>query len=216
MDFLIKFANSFGLEQSGSTYMWAILLVGFLVLAISIDRYLYIFVKSNINANKFMDEIRRLIKAGDLQKAINLCKSAQDKALATVVLAALEKAKEINNFRAIQNAVDEGSLAILPKLNKRTNLIQTFSNVATLLGLMGTIYGLILCFDSISNPAIPAVEKSRLLAEGIAVAMFTTLFGLAVAIPGTIIFQMIANKTSSLIEDIDEQVLKLVNLLTGE
>lgn len=216
MDFLIKFANSFGIDQAGSSYMWAILLVGFLVLAISIDRYLYIFVKSNINASKFMDEIRRLIKAGDLQKAINLCKSAQDKALATVVLVALEKAKEVNNFRAIQNAVDEGSLAILPKLNKRTNLIQTFSNVATLLGLMGTIYGLILCFDSISNPAIPAVEKSRLLAEGIAVAMYTTLFGLAIAIPGTIIFQIIANKTSSIIEDIDEQVLKLVNLLTGE
>lgn len=216
MDFLLKFANGFAFDSDGMVFMWALLVTLVFMLAIAIDRYIYIYVRSNVNANRFMAEVLKLVKAEDIQKAINLCKSAGEKALPIVVLAALERAKEDKNFRAIQNAVDEGTLAILPKLNRRTNLLQMIGNVSTLIGLMGTIYGLIKSFEAVANPLVEQSQKTQLLAQGIAIAMNTTLFGLAVAIPAIVIHQIIINKTGQIIEDIDENILKLVNLLTGE
>jgi biopolymer transport protein ExbB len=89
-------------------------------------------------------------------------------------------------------------------------------NIATLTGLMGTIYGLILAFRSVSAPGIDVAEKSRLLAHGISVAMNTTLAGLAVAIPSILIYTVLHNKTTRIIDEIDEHTVKLINIMTQE
>ena len=89
------------------------------------------------------------------------------------------------------------------------------SNVATLIGLMGTIYGLIAAFRSVSAPGIDASEKSRMLAAGIAVAMNTTLTGLLIAVPAILIYTFLHNKTVKIIDEIDEHTVKLINLITG-
>jgi biopolymer transport protein ExbB len=209
--------ENFSMNTTGWLFMWVLLACAIFMVALAIDRAYFIIVRSNINANKFMAEIRKLVKGGDYTKAIALCNSAKDKALAQVVLAALKKisSSEKVEFRAVQNSVDEGTLEILPKLQSRTGNLSMIANVSTLIGLMGTIYGLIAAFISVSAPGIDAAEKSRLLAAGIACAMNTTLMGLIIAVPAILIYTYLHDKTNQIIDEIDEHTVKLINLITG-
>lgn len=212
-----SFIESFRWEADGSTYMYAILIVGAFAAAIAIERFYFLMVRSNINASKFMSEIRKLVRAGEYKKALALCDAAPEKALAQVVGASLRRVaeQEVTDFRAIQNSVDESTLEVIPRLNQRTSFLAMLANVATLLGLMGTIWGLILAFKAVSSPGIDAAEKARMLAAGISAAMNTTLMGLAVAIPAVLIYTFLFNKTAKIIDEIDEHTVKLINLLTG-
>jgi biopolymer transport protein ExbB/TolQ len=164
-----------------------------------------------------MAEIRKLVAGGNMKKAIELCERGKQKALPFVVLRGLKRADESEtlDFRAIQNAVDEGTLEVIPKLKERTNYLSMLANVATLTGLMGTIYGLILSFTAVGSQGVSEADKSRLLASGIAAAMNTTIFGLMVAIPSLMIYTYISNRTSKIIDELDEHLVKLINLVTG-
>ncbi|NOZ60476.1 MAG: MotA/TolQ/ExbB proton channel family protein [Calditrichaeota bacterium] len=209
--------KNFSTNSTGWFFMWALLVAAVFMVAVAIERIYYIMVRSNINAQKFMDEIRKQVRAGDYKKAIALCQSAKKRALPQVVLAGLKKvgSAEKIEFRAIQNSVDEGTLEVIPKLRERTSYLSMIANVSTLLGLMGTIYGLIAAFKSVSSPGIDAAEKSRMLAAGISVAMNTTLTGLMIAVPAILLYTFIHNKTDQIIDEIDEHTVKLINLITG-
>jgi biopolymer transport protein ExbB/TolQ len=215
---MAEFWRSFSPGLSGWVFMWILLVVAGFMIAIAIERMHYIYLVSSINAAKFMAQVRQLGAAKDFKRAIALCKSLRDKALPKIVLAGLVKASKMKNpnFRAIQNAVDEGTLEVIPKLQSRTNYLAMIGNIATLIGLMGTIWGLILAFRSVSAPGIDVAEKSRLLAHGISVAMNTTLFGLAVAIPSILAYTVLHNKTTRIIDEIDEHTVRLINLMTEE
>ncbi len=217
MLFFKQFAESFAWSSDGSSYMYFIALFGTIALAISVERIYYIIVRSNVNADKFMAEIRKLVAGGNMKKAIELCERGKQKALPFVVLRGLKRADESEtlDFRAIQNAVDEGTLEVIPKLKERTNYLSMLANVATLTGLMGTIYGLILSFTAVGSQGVSEADKSRLLASGIAAAMNTTIFGLMVAIPSLMIYTYISNRTSKIIDELDEHLVKLINLVTG-
>lgn len=214
--FAAQFFDSFRWEVEGSSYMWIILLLGALGLAIAIERVYYIVIRSNVNANKFMSEIRKLVASGNIKRAIDLCEKGKEKALPYVVLGGLKRAveSEVLDFRAIQNAVDESTLEVIPKLNARTNYLSMLANVSTLIGLMGTIYGLILAFAAVGGD-MPESEKSKFLTKGISAAMMTTIMGLMVAIPLTMIFTYIQNKTTKIIDEMDEHLVKLINLITN-
>jgi biopolymer transport protein ExbB/TolQ len=164
-----------------------------------------------------MDEIRKLVKADDIDKAEYLCARAGNRALPRVVESGLKAVggKEEVDFRTIQNSVDEGMLEVIPKLEERTHFLAMLANIATLIGLMGTIYGLILSFRAVSAPGIDPTEKARLLAAGISTAMNTTLTGLFVAVPATICYSYLQSRTKKIIDEIDEHTVKLINLLTG-
>jgi biopolymer transport protein ExbB/TolQ len=90
-----------------------------------------------------------------------------------------------------------------------------FANVATLTGLMGTIFGLIIAFDAVGGEGIPEADKTRYLAAGISAAMNTTIFGLMVAIPSLIVYTFLTNRTTKIIDEMDEHLVKLINLITG-
>ncbi len=212
MDLVISnFFHQFNPATDGFQFFWVILLFFIAMVAITIERYVYVFVRSNVNANRFMAEIRKLVAAGDFKKAIALCKSAGHKALPQVVLAALEEAerKEFVDFRAVQNAVDESTLEIIPRLNRRTGWLTVLGNVATLTGLLGTIVGLMISF------AAADAGGGEGLAQGISVAMQTTMWGLIVAIPSNLFYTFLNTKTSAILDDIDEHSVKLIHLLTG-
>jgi len=197
--------------------MYVIGLFGAVCIAISIERFYFIMVKSNVNADKFMAEIRKLVAGGNMDRAIALCDKGKDKALPYVVMKALKRAieSEALDFRAIQNAVDEATLEIIPKLQKRTPYLSMLANVATLTGLMGTIFGLIVAFASVGSEGIPEAEKNRFLAAGISAAMQTTIWGLTVAIPTLIVYTYLVSQTSRIIDEMDEHLVKLINLITG-
>jgi biopolymer transport protein ExbB len=212
-----EFFGSFKLDSYGFLFMFVILAMFVFAVAIAIERIYYVMVRSNVNADQFMVEIRKLVTSGNVKRAIELCNQGKQKALPYVVLAGLKRVAESEtlDFRSIQNAVDEGTLEVIPKLQKRTNYLSMIANVATLTGLMGTIYGLIISFSAVGSAEIPDDQKTRLLARGISVAMNTTIFGLAVAIPTIIVYNIIQNKTAQIIDEMDEHLVKLINLITG-
>ncbi len=207
----------FSPDSGGFYFMVALAIVAAVAIAIAIERTYYIVVRSNIDAPKFMAEIRKLVRAGEYKRALALCEAAPNKALPKVVGAGLRKVAESESidFRTIQNSVDEGTLEVIPKLQERTGFLAMLANVATLIGLMGTIWGLILAFRSVSVAGIDAAEKSRMLAAGISTAMNTTLLGLAIAIPSILVYTFLHNKTIKIIDEIDEHTVKLINLITG-
>ena len=217
MLFISQFGQAFGWTSEGSFFMYFIALFAAIALAVAGERMYYIVVRSNVNANKFMAEVRKLVAGGNMERAIGLCEKGKHKALPFVVLRGLKRANESEtlDFRAIQNAVDEGTLEVIPKLKERTNYLSMLANVATLTGLMGTIYGLILSFTAVSGEGVPEAEKSKVLAKGISTAMNTTIFGLMVAIPTLIAYTFISNKTAKIIDELDEHLVKLINLITG-
>ncbi len=215
--FLAQFGKSFTPSETGYLFMWIIALFGAIALAIIIERLYFILVRSNVNADKFMGEIRKLVAGGNIERAIELCEKGKQKALPFVVLRGLKRANESEqlDFRAIQNAVDEGTLEVIPKLKERTNYLAMLANVATLTGLMGTIYGLIIAFAAVGSETVSEEDKSRMLAQGISAAMNTTIFGLMVAIPTLIAYTYISNRTNKIIDELDEHLVKLINLITG-
>ncbi len=203
---------------AGYIFMWALLFTGAFMIAIALERGYYIWVRSSINSRRFMSKIRGLVEAGKYEDALQLCERKRNKALAKVVSAGLRQMTRdgaSTDFRAIQNSVDEGTLEVIPKLQRRTGFLSMIGNVATLIGLMGTIYGLILAFNAVSQAGYDAAQKSAFLAAGISTAMNTTLMGLAIAVPAILIYTFISTKTARIIDEIDEHTVKLINLLTG-
>jgi biopolymer transport protein ExbB/TolQ len=149
--------------------------------------------------------------ANNVDKAIKLCSAAGDAALANVLKAGLSRANR--GELEIQNAIEETSLEYSPKVTKLTPTIDVIANLATLLGLLGTIAGLISAFEAVAHAA--PEQKSALLAGGIAVAMNTTGFGLGVAIPGMFLSMLLKALQNKILQDIDLYSVKLVNLLVS-
>ena len=197
--------------QEGGFFMYPILGCAVFAMAIAFERLFYILFRANINATAFMAQIQKLIMANNIDRAIKLCNAEPHAALPKVVKAGLTRANRTE--KEIENAIDEATLEIGPAINKRTSYLSMLANVATLLGLLGTIMGLIQAFDAVAHAS--AEMKQTLLAAGISVAMFTTAGGLMVAIPTLVLHSIILNRTNKILDDVDQYGLKTVNLLTA-
>ena len=174
-----------------------------------IERFIFLFFKYNINANAFMAQIQKLVMANSIDKAIKLCNAAPSAALARVIKAGLTRANK--GTQEIQNAVEEASLEVIPYIQKRTNSLLAIANIATLMGLLGTIIGMIGAFSAMANVA-PDKRQAE-LGKNISLAMNTTAFGLIVAIPCMICHLILSGVTKKIIDEIDLYSVKLENLL---
>jgi len=197
--------------KEGGAWMHPILFFSVVGLGIIIERFIFLYFKYNINASAFMAQIQKLVMANNIDRAIKLCNAAPSAALPRVIKAGLTRANKGPD--EIQNAVEEATLEIVPIVTKRTTVLQQVANIATLLGLLGTILGLIAAFDALKNPNIPADQRQSMLAGGIAMAMNTTAFGLIVAIPCLIFQVFLTGVTKKIIDEIDQYSVKLENLL---
>lgn len=159
----------------------------------------------------FVKDVISRVQKDDVPGALSLCSRHKSMSLAQVIRAGLNNASM--GADQIRNAIDEATLKAVPDLERRTQYLATIGNVATLLGLMGTIYGLILSFAAVGKPGIDAAEKSTLLASGIAAAMNTTFMGLALAIPSIGLYSFFRAKTQRIIDEIDEYSLRILNVL---
>ncbi|MCZ7583823.1 MAG: MotA/TolQ/ExbB proton channel family protein [Deltaproteobacteria bacterium] len=198
--------------REGGTVMYVIAGVSVVAFAIIVERFFFIFFRFNINGAAFMRKVQQLVDAGNVERAIQLCNAAPHAALAKVLKAGL--ARSGDDDRQIQNGVDEAALEIIPKLTKRTNFLQVIANVATLLGLLGTIFGIIIAFKAVAE--VDPSMKQVVLTKGIAVALYTTAFGLIVAIPAMLAHAVIEASTTKIIDEIDEYSVKLINLLVSK
>ena len=197
--------------SDGGAWMHPILAMSIIGLGVIIERFIFLYFKYNINAAAFMAQIQKLVMANNIDRAIKLCNAAPSAALPKVIKAGLTRANK--GPEEIQNAVEEATLEIVPIVTKRTTVLQQIANIATLLGLLGTILGLIQAFDALSDPAIPPDKRQAMLANGISIAMNTTAFGLMVAIPCLMSQVFLASVTKKIIDEIDQYSVKLENLL---
>ena len=188
-------------------YPIAVMLVFFL--AVATDRIIVLFFKANIDKEAFLKGLKKHIFAGDLDQAISYTAGQKPTPLAAIVKAGLMKVPK--GEAEVQAAMDEASLRELPTIEKRTGYLAMIGNVATLLGLLGTIMGLIRCFAAVAN--VDASEKAKVLSAGIAEAMNCTAFGLVVAIPALVTFSLLQGRTQHMMDDINETTVGVLNLI---
>jgi biopolymer transport protein ExbB/TolQ len=195
--------------RTGGMWMYIILAVSIFAIGIVIERFIFLFFKYSINAEAFMAQVQKLVMANNIDRAIKLCNAAPSAALPKVIKAGLTRANK--GEVEIQNAIEEATLEVVPRVQKRTASLAALANIATLLGLLGTIIGLIEAFDALEK-ATPE-NRQRLLARGIALAMNTTAFGLIVAIPTLVAHLILSGTTKKILDEIDMYSVKLENLL---
>lgn len=195
----------------GGGWMHAITFVSVLAIGIMVERCVFLFFKYNLNANQFMAQINKLVMANNIDRAIKLCNAAAPAALPKVIKAGLTRANK--GEVEIANAIEEATLEVIPNITKRTPTLQQLANIATLLGLLGTIMGLIGAFDAVGNA--PPDQKTAMLTAMISIAMNTTGFGLMVAIPTLGAFIFLNNTVKKIIDEIDQYSVKLQNLLVS-
>ncbi|WP_193162888.1 MotA/TolQ/ExbB proton channel family protein [Microbulbifer hainanensis] len=196
--------------QNGGPFMYPIALVLVIGLAMVVERWIFLSLAKTANRRAYQQVLPMLQKRnynGVLQLAREN-KAAMGR-IAAAGIGTLQYAKRDEN---IALAIEEGILEAVPRLEKRTSYLATLANIATLLGLLGTIMGLIAAFTAVAN-ADPS-EKASMLSSSISVAMNTTAFGLISAIPLLLFYSMLQNKTNEIVDSLQMAGVKYLNLLS--
>lgn len=197
--------------EAGDWGMYPILLCLIIATAIVIERVLVLFFRASINKDAFLRGLKKHIYAGDLDKAINYVAGQKPTPLTNVIKAGLMNVPK--GEEEVQAALDEATLRETPRIEARSGYLAMLGNAAMLAGLLGTVSGLIRCFEAVAtvNPA----DKATILAAGISEAMNCTGFGLLVAIPALIGFSVLMGRTQHLINDINETSVSVLNLIVS-
>ena len=204
MDEIIKFF------QTGGVFMYPILLVFALGIAIAIERYLKLTLVRNANRGMW-DKLHPVLAKGDFDAARKLTEENKS-TVSRLLNSGLELQGAVRRRDDIEIVMEETMMEIIPQLEKRTPYIMLFSNIATLLGLLGTIMGLIQAFTAVAN-ANPA-EKADLLSASISVAMNTTAFGLMAGIPLLIIYVVLNSKAGEIVDSLEMASVKTLSSIT--
>jgi biopolymer transport protein ExbB len=195
--------------QEGGEFMHAISLTAVIGAGVMIERFIFLFFRYNINGGQFFNQIQKLVMANNIDRAIKLCNAADKAALARVIKAGLTRANKSEG--EIGSAIEEAMLEVTPGVGKRIAMIPALANIATLLGLLGTIDGMIRAFAAVATVA--ADQRATALAKGIGIAVNTTGYGLLVAIPLLAAHVFIAGLAKKINDEIDLYASKLENLL---
>ncbi len=191
----------------GGFFMWPILGAWLIGIGISINKF--IMLRSyDTDGPSFMNEIHKYIIGNDSKSAIKICSDTKG-VLPKVLKNGLKRANQ--SLEQVQNAIDATALEVIPLVDKWLNYLGLLANISTLMGLLGTIYGLIDSFEAVG--AADPSQKAAILSAGISKAMNTTAIGLLSAISIMVIHQILANKAEKIISQIDEFSVKLLDLL---
>ncbi len=196
-----------GFFQEGGAFMYPIALVLCVGLAISCERYL--FLRSTQKANeRLWEALADPMNARDHEKALELAERSES-TLARVLAYGLQRIPTAEGREDIEAAMEEGLLEVLPRLEMRTHYLALLANIATLLGLLGTIIGLIHAFTAVAD-ADPA-SKAEMLSASISVAMNTTAFGLMVSIPLLLVHSYLQTRTTTVIDGLEMSAVRFIN-----
>jgi len=200
------------LFNDGGFFMYLILAVFAIGIAIMLERYIYLSRTSRAT-NKLWRQLAPMLKALDFQRAFKLT-AAGKTPLSRVLNYGFSRHGENKRREIIEAAMEEGMMDAMPDIVQRTHYLATFANIATLLGLLGTIVGLIRAFEAVAE-ADPAA-KADLLSASISTAMNTTAFGLIAAIPLLLVHSYLVTKTARLVDNLEKAAVKSINLMVRD
>ena len=207
MDFFYSIVAFF---STGGVFMYPILIVFAIGVGIAAERYITLTMVTKDN-QVVWDQVQPLLTEGDFEKAREMT-SKDESTISQVLNMGLSLQGTVRRREDIEIAMEESMMEIVPRLEKRTPYVALASSIATLLGLLGTIMGLIQAFTAVAN-ANPA-EKADLLSASISVAMNTTAFGLMVAIPLLVIHAILTSKTGDIVDSLEMATVKSLNVFS--
>jgi len=207
MNVLATFASFF---KTGGPFMYVILGTGITIMALTLERFWVIGRASSFNSGKLTRDLLAKISKGDTSSAASLTQKIKGPVgrVAHAILSRGDRDEE-----KLHNAADGAASIVLPPLSRRLPYLSMLANSATLLGLLGTIFGLTTAFSAV-GAADPA-QRSAFLAVGISQALNTTAFGLIVAVPTLLLHAFLVSKVESVVEKVDETSVRLIEALVG-
>ncbi len=194
--------------NEGGIFMWIIAVVWCVGISIAFERIRNYF-KFDVDGASLMGNIKKNVIGNQVHDAIQTC-SESSALLSFVMKNGLKRANQSKD--QIQDALEASILEVVPKIERRLSYLALAANLSTLLGLLGTIQGLIQSFAAVAEAE--ASQKAQLLAEGIAVAMNTTALGLISAISLMVIHSFLMARGEKMIQEIEENSVKLLDLLS--
>lgn len=197
--------------QDGGIFMIPIATILVVGLAIIAERFYFLAHAKKTNREVF-DRILPLLQKRDYKAALDTGMNS-DAPVGKIISAGLQRLAQSSRREDIESAMEEGVMEAVPRLEKRTGYLATLANIATLLGLLGTIAGLSSAFEAVANA--DAAEKAAMLSASIAVAMNATAFGLFTAIPLLLSHSMIQSRTLEIIDSLEMAGVKCLNIMTN-
>ncbi len=192
----------------GWIWMWLILIVSMFGVSIIIERYITLREFARVSKDEIYRRVIEYLDKGDLKGALDYIKESKSP-MATIAYAIIASIENGADKKTLERYVNEAYLTQNPIISERLSFLATIANISTLLGLLGTIVGLIMAFHAVSN--VPAAFRTKALAIGIQVAMATTAFGLIIAIPTLAIHGYLTNIADKLSDELDDISTKFMN-----
>ncbi|AQQ69074.1 flagellar motor protein MotA [Microbulbifer agarilyticus] len=196
--------------QNGGAFMYPIALVLVIGIVLVVERWVFLS-RAKLANRRAYGQVLPMMQQRNFAAALKFAQG-EKAPVGQIVAAGISTAQHARKDENIAMAIEESILEAVPRLEKRTNYLATLANIATLLGLLGTIIGLIAAFTAVAN-ADPS-EKATMLSSSISVAMNTTAFGLISAIPLLLAYSMLQNKTNEIIDSLEMAGVKFLNLIT--
>jgi biopolymer transport protein ExbB len=196
--------------QDGGIFMYPIAAVLAVGIAIGIERWIYLS-RVKFGSVRFWNQVVPMLSSGRIKEAAAMT-AKSDTAIGTIMNYGLARIHSARRRDDVEKAMEESLMEVMPRLEKRTHYIGTFANIATLLGLLGTIMGLIAAFSAVATAN--SAEKATLLSASISVAMNCTAFGLIVAITLVLVHAFLQTKTTELVDCLEMASVKFLNLVT--
>ena len=200
-----------GAFKEKPTFLVANLIVSAVVIAMVIERIAFQLSKYSVNSKEFFAQIKKLVAAGNIDRAIKLC-DASDYPILQLVKAGLTHANKGPD--EIDAALSEKLSELKPQVEKRIGVLWSLANIATLVGLIGTVSGLIRTFASIAAQGLSQADKQRMLSNGIAEAMYNTALGLGIAVFCMITHIILHTRAKAIQHDLESTMERTFNLLT--
>lgn len=197
--------------DAGGFMMYVILTVSLVGLTLFLERFVNLYALRRLNANAFVARLVGLVENRRFREAIDATEVSSKHPLIAVAKAGLIRSNR--REREIERAMENEMLAAIPQLNKRVALMALLANVATLLGLLGTIFGLIAAFTSVA--AASAAERQEALAAGISQAMYTTAFGISVAVPLLFFHHILSKRMETIMMEMEGGASSILVAVAG-
>lgn len=195
----------------GGPVMFVILGLSVVGTAIFIERAVALYLGNQLRTGAFLTKVVRYVEDRQYRQALDACNVRTHHPLVHAVRAGVLRANR--REKEIERAMEKEMLASLPRLQKRITIMALLANAATLTGLLGTIFGLIEAFNSVA--AATAAERQEALAAGISQAMYTTAFGISVAVPLLFFHHFLSRRQEKIISEVEEGASAVLVALAG-